>query len=244
MENYLDLAVDLLPGLRTSIYMALACLAVGLPLGFLAGMALNSQQRWLRIVVVIFVEIFRGFPALLTLYLVYFGLTNFLVVGRFTSVVIAFGLTSAAYAAEIFRAAIASVPKGQLEAAQSLAFTRVQITTRVIIPHVLNVVVPPIIGIAIITFQGTALAYAIGARELLGSAYSIGMTDFRVLEPLMVAAALYLVVTSLLSWMEILADRRVQRITGKASRRRSGSARKRLKGKTDDKTSKSPALAR
>lgn len=231
MMEYIELIPSLLPGLRTSIMMALACLAVGIPLGFLAGMALNSSHRWLRIIVVAFVEVFRGFPALLTLYLVYFGLTNFVVLDRFASVVIAFGLTSAAYAAEIFRAAIASVPKGQLEAAHALAMKPADITTKVIIPHVLNVVVPPIIGIAIITFQGTALAYAIGAQELLGQAFSIGATNFRLMEPLMTAGFLYLMVTSVLSWMEIMADRRVARITGKSQRRKSLSARRKMRGK-------------
>lgn len=208
---------SLLPGLWLSVLMAAVSVAIGVPLGFIAGLAMNGRNKALRWVTIALVEIFRGFPALLTLYLVYFGLASVVALDRFAAVVVAFGITTAAYTAEIFRASIASVPPGQIEAAQALSLTKRQITTRIVIPHVLNIVVPPIIGIVIITFQGTALAYAIGSKELLGTAYSIGMINFRVLEPLLVAALLYLLVTSLLAWMEILADRRVAKITGTAS---------------------------
>ncbi|GAA1137691.1 amino acid ABC transporter permease [Nesterenkonia lutea] len=214
MEEFLDIIVGLLPGLWLSVLMAGASVAIGIPLGFVAGLTLNGQDKSLRWFVIALVELFRGFPALLTLYLVYFGLTDIVTLDRFAAVVAAFGVTTAAYTAEIFRASIASVPSGQIEAAQAVALTKRQIISKVVVPHVLNIAVPPILGIVIITFQGTALAYAIGAKELLGSAYSIGMINFRVLEPLLVAALLYLLFTSLLAWMEILADRRVARITG------------------------------
>lgn len=231
MEYVLDTLIELIPGLWLSIQMAAMAIAVGIPLGFGAGLALNAPNKTLRWITIALVEIFRGFPALLTLYLVYFGLTDIVTLGRFAAVTIAFGVTTAAYTAEIFRASIASVPRGQIEAAQSVALSRGQITSRIVLPHVLSIAVPPIIGIAIITFQGTALAYAIGARELLGTAYSLGMIQFRILEPLLLAALLYLLITSLMAWMEILAERRVARITGTTgnlprSRRRNRDGRK------------------
>lgn len=226
MHEYFEMALSLLPGLWVSIQMAAASLVVGIPLGFFAGLALNGRFKALRWLVIGLVEILRGFPALLTLYLVYFGLTGIVTLDRFASVVIAFGLTTAAYTAEIFRASIASVPAGQIEAAQAVALNRPQIITRIIIPHVLNIAVPPIIGIVIITFQGTALAYAIGGKELLGTAYSLGMINFRVLEPLLVAALIYLLFTSLLAWMEILADQRTARITGMGTRPEKSRAKK------------------
>ncbi|MGP4994063.1 amino acid ABC transporter permease [Glutamicibacter ardleyensis] len=229
MQAFLDMIIVLLPGLWLSIVMATISVLIGIPLGFVAGLTLNGPNKAFRWFTIGLVEIFRGFPALLTLYLVYFGLSDIITLDRFAAVVAAFGVTTAAYTAEIFRASIASVPSGQVEAAQALALTKRQITTRIVLPHVLNIAVPPVIGIAIITFQGTALAYAIGAKELLGSAYSIGMIDFRVLEPLLVAALLYLLFTSLLAWMEILADRRVARISGTNNGNGSDAARRRAK---------------
>src|SRR5699024_5731514 len=238
MYEFFDMVLSLLPGLWVSIRMAAASLAVGIPLGFFAGLALNGQFRALRWLVIGLVEIFRGFPALLTLYLVYFGLTGIVTLDRFASVVIAFGLTTASYTAEIFRASIASVPAGQIEAAQAVALKKSQIITRIIIPHVLNIAVPPVIGIVIITFQGTALAYAIGGKELLGTAYSLGMINFRVLEPLLVAALIYLLFTSLLAWMEILADQRAARMTGVTThteKRRTKKSALRIRNSTPEK---------
>lgn len=214
MFDVMDSIQGLLPGLLTSIQMTLAAVAVGIPLGFLAGLALNGRPKAPRYLARTLVEIFRGFPALLTLYLVYFGLTEVISIDRFASITLAFGVTVAAYTAEIFRAAIASVPKGQLEAASALAMDSRQITIRVIVPHVLRVVVPPILGIVIIAFQGTALAYAIGGKELMGSAYSRGITTFQMLPELLTAAFLYLAVTSALAWLEVVADRRAARIAG------------------------------
>lgn len=214
MFDFADSIQGLLPGLVTSIQMTLAAVAVGIPLGFLAGLALNGKRRVPRFAARILVEIFRGFPALLTLYLVYFGLTQLVAIDRFASITVAFGVTVAAYTAEIFRAAIASVPKGQLEAAAALAMDSLQITARIIVPHVARVVVPPILGIVIIAFQGTALAYAIGGKELMGAAYSRGITTFQMLPELLTAAFLYLVVTSMLAWLEVITDKRAARIAG------------------------------
>ena len=73
MFDFTDSLLGLLPGLWVSLQMTAAAVAVGIPLGFLAGLALNGQRKWLRYVVMGLVEVFRGFPALLTLYLVYFG---------------------------------------------------------------------------------------------------------------------------------------------------------------------------
>ena len=91
-----------------------------------------------------------------------------------------------------------------------------QITQRIIVPHVLRVVVPPILGIVIIAFQGTALAYAIGGKELMGQAYSRGITSFQMLPELLTAALLYLVVTSCFAWLEVVAERRAARISGRS----------------------------
>lgn len=228
MSDVISSITILLPGLWESIKMAAVALLIGIPLGFLAGLALNGTGTFLRGAVIALVEIFRGFPALVTLYLVYFGLADLLTVDRFVSVVIAFGITVSAYTAEIFRAAIGNVPRGQIEAAEALGMRRAQIVGRIVVPHVLGVVVAPILGIAIIAFQGTSLAYAIGAKELLGTAYSLGMVEFNMLPQLLMAAALYLLVTSGLAAMELIAEQRADEISGRRTRRMPRRARREL----------------
>ncbi|HWL60493.1 MAG TPA: amino acid ABC transporter permease [Microbacteriaceae bacterium] len=213
--DLVERVMGLLPGLWVSLQLTAGAVAAGIPLGFLAGLALQRRNRWITWPIIGLVEIFRGFPALLTLYLVYFGLAGFYPLDAFTSVVIAFGLTTGAYSSEIFRTAIASVPRGQLEAADALGLTSWQRLRTVVLPHVLTIAVPPVIGIVIISFQGSALAYAIGMKELLGSAFSQGMLNFTLIPELLVAAGLYLAVTLALSGMESLAARRARRIAGR-----------------------------
>ncbi|MFC5502616.1 amino acid ABC transporter permease [Lysinimonas soli] len=214
MNDIVTTFSNLLPGFWLTLRMAAASAGVGIPLGFLAGLLLTSHRRALRYPVIVLVEIFRGFPALLTLYLLYFGLERIVLIDMFTAVVIAFGVTAGAYSAEIFRAAITSVPRGQLEAAAALALPRARTVWSIVVPHVLRVAVPPIIGIVILVFQGTALAYAIGAKELLGSAFSTGIMTGSLFPQLIAASILYLLVTVALTGLERLAARRAARIAG------------------------------
>ena len=215
MDYILEALARLLPGLLTSVQMTLASVAVGMILGFFGGLLLNSRSRWVRFPVIVLVEVFRGFPALLTLYFVYFGLPRLdLVLGGFMAVVIAFGVTVAAYSAEIFRAAIASVPRGQREAALSLGLPRTKTVRLIVLPHVLRVAVPPLLGIVVIAFQGTSLALSIGQLELTGVALNFGLSTFLILPEILMAGALYLIVTTLLTWVEIIAERRARRMSG------------------------------
>ena len=217
MDSFFTIIVDLLPGFWLTLRMAAASAVVGIPLGFLAGLVLTSRRKLFRYPVIVLVEIFRGFPALLTLYLLYFGLERIVLIEMFTAVVIAFGVTAGAYSAEIFRAAITSVPRGQLEAATALALPRARIVWSIVLPHVLRIAVPPIIGIVILVFQGTALAYAIGAKELLGSAFSTGIMTGSLFPQLIAAAVLYLLVTVALTGLERVAARRAARIAGSSA---------------------------
>ncbi|BDZ38167.1 amino acid ABC transporter permease [Microbacterium suwonense] len=213
-----DDLIRLLPGLWGSLQLAGVSLAVGLPLGFLAGLALNSAPNPLRWVTNVLVQVFRGFPALLTLYIVYFGIADVLPISRFSAVVIAFSVTAAAYLAEIFRSTIASAPRGQMEAASALGLNWAQRIAYVLLPHVTLIALVPVIGICIIVFQGTALAIAIGSTELLGTAMGYGTLHLDVMTQLLVASVLFVAVTAVLSGGEWLAQRRSDRILGKPAR--------------------------
>ncbi|MDJ0349616.1 amino acid ABC transporter permease [Cryobacterium sp. PH29-G1] len=228
MDYIVESLTRLLPGLLTSVQMTVVSVAIGMVLGFLGGLLLNNRHRGVRYPVIALVEVLRGFPALLTLYFVYFGLPKLdVVLDGFVAVVIAFGLTVAAYTAEIFRAAIASVPRGQREAALSLGLRRNKTIRLIVLPHVLRVAVPPLLGIVVIAFQGTSLAISIGQLELTGVALNFGMSTFYLLPEILMAGALYLIVTTLLTWVEIVSERRAQRLSGGSYQ---GSGRKRRRG--------------
>lgn len=210
----------LLPAVGSNLLLSAVTIAVSLPVGFLIGVVLTSRHRIIRFIAVAFVEVFRGLPTLLTLYIVYFGIAQLLLIESFTAVVIALGLTSAAYSAEIFRASIQSTPRGQLEAAAALALSKSRTLLLIVVPHVLRVAVPPIIGIAILTFHGTALAFTVGQKELMGTALSYGLQTFEFQPDLAVVAVIYLIVTYALAGVEMLAERRAARISGRPHARR------------------------
>lgn len=201
----------LLPGLWLSVQLMLASLAIGLPLGLAGGLALFEGGRTLRIGVSVFTEIGRGFPALVTLYLFYFGLPSLgIVMDAFPALVAAFGYTTAAYTADIFRSALASVPKAQHEAAAALSLNKWKAFLLVICPQAVRIVLPPVIGFSIIVFQGTALAYSIGLRELVSRAYDQGTLRFDTLHFMLIAAGMYLAVTLAMSGVARLVQHRIE----------------------------------
>lgn len=215
MSYFAEAVLRQLPGLAVSVELTVISSTIGLVLGFFGGVLLQHRSRWVRYPTIGVVEVLRGFPALLMLYIVYYGLPQIhIVLSSPVSAVVAFSLTIAGFTAEIFRAAIVSLPAGQLEAAKALGLPSSAATRFVVLPHVLGVAIPPLIGIIVIAFQGTSLAIAIGVTELTGVAFQYGQVNFTMLSEITVAAALYLVVTSLMIGTEIWAERRASRIAG------------------------------
>ncbi len=183
---------ELLDGLWTSIQLTAAFLAVGLPLGLALGVVLSSTRRPVRALAVLVVEAGRAVPVLVLLYLVYFGLPEADIrLGAFVSATAALGFSFAAYTSEVFRAGIAAVGKGQREAARALGLTNPQELRLVVLPQAIRIVIPPILGWAVIFFQATSLAFAIAVPELLSRAYTLGASSFRYLSVFLLAALLY-----------------------------------------------------
>lgn len=191
----IDWLSELIPGLWVSIKLTAASLAVGLPAGIGLALMVMSPLRPLRWLALFLVEAGRGTPALVVLYLVYFGLPSTgLSLNAFLSATIALAFATGAYTSEIFRAGIAGVPHGQIEAGTALAMTRWMQLRRVILPQAIRNVIPPLIGWCIILFQGTSLAYAISVRELMARAYNIGTVTFRFWDVILLAGALYAII--------------------------------------------------
>lgn len=202
---------SLLPGLVLSVQLLSVSLVVGLPLGLLGGVVLFQGPRIARNLAGIFIEIGRGFPALVTLYLVYFGLPSIgIMLDAFPALIAAFGYTTAAYTSDIFRSALASVPKAQYEAARALALSPRKQFTLVVLPQALRVVLPPLIGFSIIVFQATALAFSIGLRDLTSRAFDLGTLNFNTLHFMLIAAGMYLVITIGMSLVASVVQRRIE----------------------------------
>ena len=182
----------LVGGLWVSLKVTAASLLLGMPLGLLLALGVQSKARLLRMLALALVEIGRGTPALILLQFTYFGLPSAgLTLTSYMAAVLALAACTGAYTSEIIRAGLESVPAGQKEAAIAIGFSRMDQLRYVILPQGLQVAIPPLLGFSILIFQGTSLCYAIALPELISQAYSVGSNTFRYMPILVLAGLLY-----------------------------------------------------
>jgi polar amino acid transport system permease protein len=185
----------LLDGLKLSLEVTAACLALGVPLGLALALGVQSKRRVVKVVSLIIVEIGRGAPALILLQFAYFGLPNAgLALSSFTSASLALAWTTGAYTSEIIRGGIEAVPFGQKEAAAAIGLSGLDALRYVILPQGLRVAVPPLFSFAILMLQASSLCFAIALPELVSQAYVIGSNTFRYMPIFLLAGLLYAVI--------------------------------------------------
>lgn len=199
IQNFfnLDIYRAALPHLLTGLWTTVWLSAIVIPVGVIAGLflALGLTQARSRLVVwaiVAYIDFFRSFPPLVLLILVYFG-WPFLGVelDKLSAVVLAFGLNNASYYAEVFRAGLEGVPKGQMEAARSTGLTRGQALWSVVVPQAVRNVVPDLVGNSIEVVKLTTIASVVALPELLRAARDVQSIAFNP-SPIVLAALLYL----------------------------------------------------
>ena len=168
MEYILSLLPTMLGGTVVTLKLFAFTLVMALPIGVVFAIARLSSLRFLNYLMQFYIWVFRGTPLLLQLLFIYYGLGIVgIKIDRFTAAVLSFVLNYSAYLAEIYRAGIQSIDRGQFEAADVLGLTRFQTMTRIILPQMFKRVLPPISNEVINLIKDTALVYAIGMSELL-----------------------------------------------------------------------------
>jgi polar amino acid transport system permease protein len=199
MNDLLDFWGEYLPtlldGLRLSVEVTAACLALGIPLGLLLALGVQSKRRSVRGSALVIVEIGRGAPALILLQFAYFGLPNAgLALSSFTSATLALAWTTGAYTSEIIRAGLDAVPFGQKEAAAAIGLSGLDALRYVVLPQGLRVSIPPLFSFSILMLQASSLCFAIALPELVSQAYVIGSNTFRYMSIFVLAGLLYAVI--------------------------------------------------
>ena len=183
-------------GLVTTFELALIAIAGGLALGILVGMARLSNIKVIYYPASLFVNLMRTQPLILVIFWFYFLMP--LVLGRpigdFMSASIAFIIFEASYFAEIIRAGIQSISKGQVDAAYSTGFTYWQAMRYFIIPQALRNMMPSLITQGVVVFQDTSLAYVIGLREFLRSANVVDAREMRSVELYLFVGLVYFII--------------------------------------------------
>lgn len=185
------------PFLLKGVLWTLGLTAVALVLGLLVGVgcawARTNGPLGLRVVCGVYVELIRNTPFIVQLFFIFFGLPSLGVkLSPEVASVIAMVLNLGAYATEIIRAGIQATPRGQVEAALSLALSRMQVFTRVVLPPALKKVWPALVSQIVIVMLGSAVCGQISTEELSYSANVIQAKNFRTFEAYIVATAIYL----------------------------------------------------
>ena len=210
LDELHDWFPDLWQGALVSVKLAAAAIALGIVVGLLCALGLRSRFRLLRLLIQTYIEVFRGTPALVQIFLVYFGLPDMgILISAFWAGVLALGLNAGAYLSEVFRAGINSVPRGQREASLAIGMRPSQAMRYVILPQALRTVVPPTINTSIAVFQATALTLTIAVPEIMNNAYALGNDTFRYLPVFVLSAAFYAVISLPLSVLAGRLERRV-----------------------------------
>jgi cystine transport system permease protein len=210
-----SLAPLLWAGVRFTVPLTLLSFTLGLIVGLIVAVVRLFAPEPFAAIVRFYVWIFRGTPLLVQLFLIFYGLPSVgIVLDAFPAALIGFTLNIGAYTSETIRATISSVPKGQWEAAYSIGMNWQQVMRRTILPQAARVAVPPLSNTFISLVKDTSLAAAITVPELFQAAQRIVATTY---EPLIVyieAALIYLVMSSVLSHLQVRLEQRLGRYGG------------------------------
>ncbi|MEU6700165.1 amino acid ABC transporter permease [Pseudonocardia sp. NPDC046786] len=207
---------NLWPMLRATVTMTIPLTAIsfviGLVLALLLALARISSIAPLSWLARVYISIIRGTPLLVQLFIVFYALPQFgLVIDPFPSAIVAFSLNVGGYAAEVIRAAILSIPKGQWEAAQTIGMGYTTTLRRVILPQAARTAVPPLSNTLISLVKDTSLASTILVTELLRVAQLAAAPTFDFFALYGVAAVYYWVLCLLLSSVQVRVETRLER---------------------------------
>jgi len=189
LQRYTDIATSsLLPLLKGaflySLPLAIASFIIGLVLAVVTALARLSSIKIFQIIARVYVSIIRGTPLLVQLFIIFYGLPNLsenLTIDPVPAAIIGFSLNVGAYASEIVRASISSIPKGQWEAGYSIGMTYTQNLKRVILPQAARVSLPPLSNTFISLVKDTSLAALILVTEMFRKAQEIASTNYEFL---------------------------------------------------------------
>jgi len=203
MDYLISTLGPLLQGTAVTLQVFLVTIVLSVPLGLCLALLRISRYRIVGRLVNAYIWLMRGTPLMLQMLFIYFALPFVPVIGvrlpDFPAAIVAFALNYAAYFAEIFRAGIQSIDRGQYEGAKVLGFTYGQTMRRIVLPQVIKRILPPVSNETITLVKDTSLIYVLAMNDLLRAARGMVQRDFTT-TPFIVAAVFYLLMTLVLTW--------------------------------------------
>jgi polar amino acid transport system permease protein len=218
MSFNFDLVIQSLPllimGAGITIKITALSVGLGMIIGMFVGIARISHVRPLRLLAAVYVDFLRGTPLLVQIFLIYFALPLLLDqrVDPFVAAITACGINSGAYVAEIFRAGIQAIDKGQMEAGRSLGMTWVQTMRYIIVPQAFKNIIPPLGNEFIALLKDSSLVSVIGFEELTRRGQLIIARTYGSLEIWLSVAVIYLVMTLAISRLVAYMEKRLKTV--------------------------------
>ncbi|MGN7969268.1 amino acid ABC transporter permease [Microbacterium sp. 22296] len=201
-----------LAGLRGTIPLSLASFAIGLVIALFMALLRLSPNVVLSGIARFYISIIRGTPLLVQLFVIFYGLPSLnITIDPFPAAVIAFSLNVGGYAAEVIRAAILSVPRGQWEAAHTVGLSPAKTLTRIILPQAARVSVPPLSNTFISLVKDSSLASLILVSELFRQAQNIAAFSYEFMAVYLEAALIYWLFCLVLSFGQNALEKRLDR---------------------------------
>ncbi len=204
MSEWLAFFQGTLPSFLQGAIVTLQLTAVGLAMGIALGLAAALMRiyggKWVRRLAVGYIELFRGTPLLVQLFLIYFGLPAFgITLSRMTSAFLAMGFNSGAYQAEYFRGAILAIGDGQMMAGRAIGMSRFKTIRYIILPQALRLVIPAWSNEPVSLLKSTAVAFLIAVPDLMTKAKAIAARTYDPIGTYLAVAVVYLAMVFLLS---------------------------------------------
>ncbi len=214
LNGYYGLIIE---GAKVTILISLVALVFGFILGLLICLMKMSKFKVLKWPSSAYVQILRGTPLFVQIFIIYFGLPQFgisfpdirSISSDFISGAFALSINSSAYVAEIFRSGIQSVDKGQMEASRSLGLGYVDTMKFVIVPQAIKNVLPALGNEFITLVKESSIISVIGVQELMFRAGIVRTSIAKAFEPYIAAAIMYLIITTVLSWLVGLLEKKL-----------------------------------
>ena len=203
-------------GLQNTLKITFFAVLIGIVLGFLVAIIRSTYEnthrlKILNVVCSVYLTVIRGTPVVVQLMIVYFVVFVTVNPGMVPTAILAFGINSGAYVAEIFRSGISSIERGQFEAGRSLGFNYAQTMWYIIMPQAFKNVVPTLANEFIVLLKETSVAGYIGLQDLTKGGDIIKSRTYSAFMPLIAVALIYLCMVMIFSYLVKLLERRLRR---------------------------------
>ena len=199
----------LFKGLEGTFAVALTAAALSLVLGMLLMLGRTSHLRVLSAVCAVLTNVLRGVPSLLFIYFFFFAMPNLgIKMPAFWMLCIPVTLAASGVLAEVFRAGVNAVPRGQTEAGLSIGLTRWKVKTKIVLPQAIRFVIPSLISQLVVVVKDTALAYVVSYPDLMQNAQVLRTNYDALVSTYLVVAVIYILINSLINKAAVAVSRR------------------------------------